>query len=190
VVSANQCYLNVMERSSEIDFNEDEEALINVAFAKNEEDVQNQEAWLVGRLHTRNPVNMRVFKSTITQIWKVKHVFKVYDLDQNLFTFHFFQRKDHDLVLRESPWNFDRNLIVLDELLLDTNPRDVILSHARFWVRMHELHLNMRNEGVAKSITGELGAYIECDARDEYRLGKFIRIRVRMDVTKPLKRGT
>jgi len=41
VASANQCYLNMMERSCEIDFNEDEEALIDVPFAENEEDVQN-----------------------------------------------------------------------------------------------------------------------------------------------------
>jgi len=62
----------------------------------------------------RNPVNTCVFKSTITQIWKVKHGFEVRDLDQNLFTLHFFQRKDHDLVLKKSHRNFDRNLIVLD----------------------------------------------------------------------------
>jgi len=41
----------------------------------------------------RNPVNKCVFKSTITQIWKVKNGFEVHDLDQNCSGFISFREK-------------------------------------------------------------------------------------------------
>lgn len=88
------------------------------------------------------------------------------------------------------PWNFNHSIIILRELEPDENPKEVILTKTLFWVLIYNLPLNQRTEVMARKLGNFLGTYKIWDEKEEHRLGNYFRIRIWIDVTKPLKRGT
>ncbi|XP_057444580.1 uncharacterized protein LOC130736815 [Lotus japonicus] len=126
----------------------------------------------------------------VTSAWKTKHGFEVRDIAKNLFTLRFFSEQDRDNALKLGPWNFNHNLIILRELAPDENPKEVVLAHTLFWVRVYDLTMNLRSEQMAKKLGDFLGTFEAWDSKEEQRLGNSLRLRVWLDVTKPLKRGT
>ncbi|KAL2926609.1 hypothetical protein RDABS01_000041 [Bienertia sinuspersici] len=85
------------------------------------------------------------------------------------------------------PWCFDQHLLVLQEISGNEQPDDVILSHSSFWARIYNLPFNCRDDEVIKAIASKIGDIMEIE-KDDLRLEKFRRVRVMMDVTKPLRR--
>ncbi|MCI08934.1 hypothetical protein A2U01_0030016, partial [Trifolium medium] len=59
-----------------------------------------------------------------------------------------------------------------------------------FWARIYELPLKMRSEAMAKKLGDFIGKFEEADQRDANRLGRFLRVKISIDLRKPLKRGT
>lgn len=145
---------------------------------------------LVGKLWTENPFNGRIFKQVITQAWRLKNQVEVQDLNKNLFLFRFTTKRDADTVLKNGPWNFDRNIVVLKRLSGDEQPSDLEMHSSEFWARIYDLPLKLRSDAMAKKLGDVLGKFVEVDSKEGNRLGKFLRVKVTVDLRKPLKRGT
>ncbi|KAK7281723.1 hypothetical protein RIF29_09961 [Crotalaria pallida] len=178
-----------MEGVKDVDYRDDEIRVVQLPEIDFDGDENaDNDLWLVGRVLTQNPYNVRAFKSTMVQVWKAKKGVEVRDVSKNLFSFRFFCRKDMDAVLRMGPWNFDKNLVLLKELKDDESPADVKLTTTMIWIRAYELPLNMRSELVSRTIGNSVDSFLQWDSADDQRLGKFLRIRIEMDITKPLKR--
>lgn len=63
-------------------------------------------------------------------------------------------------------------------------------KHSLFWVQVHGLLLLCMSVGVGGKIGASLGDFIAADvARDGGGWGQSLRLRVRLDITKPLERG-
>ncbi|XP_058771885.1 uncharacterized protein LOC131645226 [Vicia villosa] len=95
-----------------------------------------------------------------------------------------------EYILRNGPWSFDRSLLVLNRISGDEQPSDQNMHFASFWVRIYELPLNLRSDSMAKKIGSVLGNFEEMDNREVCRNGRFLRIKVKLDLRAPLKRGT
>lgn len=145
---------------------------------------------LVGKIWTDIPFNIRAFKSTMIQAWRLKNQVEIQDLNKNLFLFRFASKKDADGVFNGGPWNFDRNLVILAKISGDEQPSDIDLFKMAFWVRVYDLPFKLRTEAFAKRIGGLIGECLEADSKEYNRLGKFLRIKVNIDLRHPLKRGT
>lgn len=123
--------------------------------------------WLVGRVLTHQSINNRSFKSMVTNTRKTKHGFEARDISRNLFTFRFFAEQDRQNIQQMGPWNFNHNLIIMKEMNLDENPKEVDLSHTLFWVRVYDLTMNLRTEQMAMRMGKFLGKYVSWDDKDE-----------------------
>lgn len=145
---------------------------------------------LVGKLWTENPFNGRIFKQVITQAWRLKNHVEVQDLNKNLFLFRFTTKRDVDTVLKAGPWSFDRNIVVLKRLSGDEQPSDLEMHSSEFWARIYDLPLKLRSDAMAQKLGDVLGKFVEVDSKEGNRLGKFLRVKVSIDLRKPLKRGT
>ena len=103
-----------------------------------------------------------------------------------------FQTKDDmDRVLFLCPWSFDKYLLVLHKLERGEAVKDIKFDKSPFWVQIHGLPTMCQTETVGLSIEATLGEVEKMDANEKgfCRLGKFIRIRVLMDISMPLCQG-
>ena len=70
---------------------------------------------LIGKLLTTQNFNGNVMKTVLKNIWKPSKRMVAREMDENLFLFQFFSKKDKDYVLKEGPWAFDGHLLLLKE---------------------------------------------------------------------------
>nr|GLL41721.1 uncharacterized protein LOC109189671 [Ipomoea trifida] len=72
----------------------------------------------------------------------------------------------------------------------NVDPDIVDLEHAAFWIQVHGLSAGFRSESVLQAIGGFIGRFVKSDERNfDGSLRVFFRIRVEVDVSKPLKKG-
>ena len=102
-----------------------------------------------------------------------------------------FQTKDDmNRVLFLCPWSFDKYLLVLHKLERGEAVKDIKFDKSPFWVQIHGLPTMRQTETVGLSIEATLGEVEKVDANEKgFCLGKFIRIRVLMDISMPLCQG-
>ena len=80
--------------------------------------------------------------------------------------------------------------MVLKRLSGDEQPSDLEMHSGEFWARIYDLPLKLRSDAMAKKLGDVLGKYMEVDSNEGNRMGKFLRVKVEIDLRKPLKRGT
>ncbi|KAK6115907.1 hypothetical protein DH2020_008176 [Rehmannia glutinosa] len=69
------------------------------------------------------------------------------------------------------------------------HPRDITFDKIDIWVQLHSLPLAFMNKKVIESIGGKVGKLVEVDEGDGGNYwGKFARIRVTLEMDKPLKK--
>ncbi|XP_058759547.1 uncharacterized protein LOC131632840 [Vicia villosa] len=178
-----------MEKWKEISLSKEEEEGVTADV----EEIGGEEIFqrtLAGKLWSDNSFNSRAFISTMIGAWKLKNPVDTQELSKNLFLFRFSTRRDLENVLRNGPWSFDRHLLVLSRLSGEEQPSALKMHFDSLWVRVYELPLLLRTEAMAKKLGGILGSFEEMDQRDVNRNGRFLRIKVSVDLQKPLKRGT
>lgn len=91
---------------------------------------------------------------------------------------------DVDKVLGE-PWSFDKNLVALKPVQRHTEVKSLVFDRTCFWLHVHHLPLGSLNMRVAKEFVLTAGE----ESSDEYEGSNFVRVRVSLDITKPLSRG-
>lgn len=145
---------------------------------------------LVGKIWTESPFNIRAFKQTMVQAWRLKHPVDIQDLNKNLFLFRFTTKREVESVLNASPWSFDRNLVILSRVSGVEQPSEMEISRVSFWTRVYDLPLKLRTEAVARKIGKLMGGFEELDLTAAHLNGRFLRLKASIDLNAPLKRGT
>ncbi|XP_031095276.1 uncharacterized protein LOC115999574 [Ipomoea triloba] len=143
----------------------------------------------VGRVVTDRTIKLVVFRDVMAKAWRPVRGVNIRELGSNRFLFTFFHEKDIARVLNEGPWTFDQNLVLLRRLENGDDPRSLELSLATFWIQVHSLPLGFMSERVAKIIGNFVGSFVAADPRNfEGGVKSFMRVRVTVDVSKPLKK--
>ncbi|XP_058774352.1 uncharacterized protein LOC131648628 [Vicia villosa] len=145
---------------------------------------------LAGKLWTDSSFNTRAFTSTMISAWKLKNQVEKQELSKNLYLFRFATKRDLETVLKNGPWSFDRNLLVLARISGEKQLSALNMHYGSFLVRIYELPLMLRSEAMARKIGGIIGSFEEMDQKEAHRNRRFLRIKVTMDLQLPLKRGT
>ncbi|XP_059432440.1 uncharacterized protein LOC132165775 [Corylus avellana] len=88
------------------------------------------------------------------------------------------------------PWAYEKQIMVLNELEGHTPPSKLDFNHTPVWIQIHDMPLHCMSKTVGAKIGATLGDLEEVDAAaDGIGWGRFLRIRVRIDITKPLEQG-
>ena len=115
---------------------------------------------------------------------------KFKDFKDNIWLFEFADQVDKRRVMKGRPWSFDRQILVLNEFDGSTPPSKLVFYHSPFWIQAHDMPLICMNKNVSTKIDTSLGELIEVDvAGDGLGWGSYLRLRVNIDITKPLERG-
>ncbi|KAJ1436551.1 Zinc finger, CCHC-type [Sesbania bispinosa] len=169
----------------------EEEDVVQLAVPEDENsaDKVSQVYTIVCKLWTTDSFNVRAFKSTMINLWRTRNGLEILDLDKSLFSVRVFSGRDKDMILNGCPWTFDKHVFFMESLLPDATPSEVDIHACAFWTRVYELPMGYRSETVAQSIVSNIGSYIDWDKTNESRWGRFLRMRMMLDLRKPLRRG-
>ncbi|KAL2938370.1 hypothetical protein RDABS01_021819 [Bienertia sinuspersici] len=154
-----------------------------------EDGVEEEEASMalgvVGRLWTTRNINANALISTMKRLWNPKHGMEANCIGDKLFQFHHW--KDKAFAMDNQPWHFDHHVLVMDDVKGNSTPSDMPLFFVPFWIRVYELPFKGRQkETNMRAIARKVGEYVGMDNNDIIGINKFVRLRVRIDVRKPL----
>ncbi|KAL5854858.1 hypothetical protein ACOSQ4_004660 [Xanthoceras sorbifolium] len=145
---------------------------------------------LVGKLLAGRQTNREAFRALIPKIWRTNQEVIIEIVRDNTYAFYFQNLRDKKRVLAGGPWNFDNSLLVLEEPQGWGDFTKMQFKYAEFWVQIHNVPLMCMSRDIGVMLGSKIGAVKEIDlGATGDCVGKFIRVRATIDISRPLKRG-
>ncbi|KAI7997134.1 hypothetical protein LOK49_LG10G00465 [Camellia lanceoleosa] len=143
---------------------------------------------LVGKILAQKILNKPAVANILLATWKSRTGVVVTPWKENIFLFQFKDLEDRSRVLQETPWSVMGHLLVLMPLSLGKAIDELDFRWTPFWVQVHGLPLAEMTRAHEEVIGSRIGRLVEVEAPSEGLLihHSFLRLRVKMDVTKPL----
>lgn len=152
-----------------------------------EEEDARVELGLIGKIWTNRHINSNAFITTMKNVWQPKHGVEIRNIDKNMFVFQFFHWRDKQKIIQDQPWHFDNHALLLGHIDSNLKPSDVPLFDLPMWVRVYNLpfkgRLNILN---IEKVGNKIGFFVKMDNTNLMGIDKSIRMRVLIDVRKPL----
>ncbi|XP_074346159.1 uncharacterized protein LOC141684922 [Apium graveolens] len=109
-------------------------------------------------------------RTKLADLWKPAMGINIKDLKHGIYLFQFYHKDDMQWVLTNGPWAFDNLTLVINIVKAGEDLIKVSLNEVEFWIQIHDLPYDTKNNS---SIWHE-----------------YMRLRIKIDVRKPLKRKT
>lgn len=137
---------------------------------------------LVAKFLTKCVLNVEAIGRTFKPFWKSWREFKVRDVGNHIVLFVFNSKIDAQRVLMNVPWSFDKNLVLFSQLENNSAIRNINFTHSLFWIQLHGLPVKKLNVDIVETV----GSIVSSHFKNDMIGGDFMRVRVRVDVSKPL----
>lgn len=181
-------YQNVDEQMAALNI-EDEENESLIFEGDVEENVNKYDLCLVGRFLTEKTLNVRAMKSKMADIWKPTMGINIRELEPGIFLFQFYHKEDMQWVYNGGPWSFDNVMLALSSIPNGEDPVKVPLWHFSLWIQIYDLPSGFMNENVGRQLGNFFGEFLQYDEKNDASIWReFMRLKIRIDVRKPLKR--
>ena len=145
---------------------------------------------LFGRLLLDRHQNLRALKNTLKAAWKMGFDLRIVEVGNSILQFKFGSRCQLEWVEKSGPWNFENNLLLLCRWRKGLTSKKICFSHSPLWVQIWGLPFENMTEDNGREIGNKIGSVLEVDKRAiQADQAKFLRIRVEMQLDKPLRRG-
>lgn len=181
-------YRDIGDQMADLDI-EDEENESFVFEGDVEEDGNRYDLCLVGRFLTEKTINLRAMKSKLADVWKPMMGINIKELEQGIYLFQFYHQDDMQWVSNGGPWMFDNAMMILEKVAPGEDPLQVQLWHLNIWIQLHDLPMGFMSETVGQQLGNFFGEFVQYDAKNNSSIWReYMRIKIRLDVRKPLKR--
>ncbi|TXG70892.1 hypothetical protein EZV62_005827 [Acer yangbiense] len=151
--------------------------------------VQRISVSLVGKILTQKSVNREAFKIVIGKIWQVTKGMEIESLTGNIFSFSFVNQEDRRKVLFGASWTFDNALLVLEEPEGKGTVDSMAFKYCEFWIQIYKVPLLCASREIGWFLGEMLGEVVEVEGGMAGEcVGKFMRVRVNIDISKPIRR--
>ncbi|KAJ1433128.1 hypothetical protein SESBI_06350 [Sesbania bispinosa] len=146
---------------------------------------------LVGRLITDKSPNKMAAKEILTKACSFTEELTITDLGPNVFLFNFKTAKDARRALDGGPWYVMGCLLSLQCWIPEASVHEVNFDFVGFWVQFHGLPLEFMTTSNAVKVAKLLGdiVAIESPFVENHLLRSFLRVRVRINIKKPMVTG-
>ncbi|CAN1172831.1 hypothetical protein LINPERHAP2_LOCUS30321 [Linum perenne] len=125
-------------------------------------------------------------KRRLEFLWACTGLIQVSDLTNNFFLVRFTQEKDYSMAAFEGPWKIYDYYIAVAKWSPSFNEEEPFQSILT-WVRLPRLPIHYFNTTTVKRIGDHIGRTVRMDlATTESARGRFARVCVEIDITKPL----
>ncbi|KAK5844875.1 uncharacterized protein At4g02000-like [Gossypium arboreum] len=144
---------------------------------------------LIGCFFTTTTINFQSMRTVMANLWYTIRGVSITDIGEKSILFRFFCKVDRDRVVKGSPWTFNNHLFIIFMLKVGEDTLEVPLNNANFWVQIPDLPSGLYSENIARQFGDFIGSFIKYDTKAiTASLRNIMRIRVQVDVRKPLKR--
>ncbi|KAE9461554.1 hypothetical protein C3L33_06540, partial [Rhododendron williamsianum] len=155
-----------------------------------EECPQSAQFVLVGKILSSKILNKIGVQKVIEKAWRTEEEFSISAWKDNIYAFGF--KNDDDLcrIISKGPWSVMGSLLILRKWDQSKTFSDLDFSFSPFWIQIHGLPLGFLNPKAGMEIAKSLGEVITVEEPGERgKLANFLRVRIWVDITKPLKKG-
>lgn len=144
---------------------------------------------VVGKFLTEGRTDFQALQQTLAALWKPGMGVYIKELETNLFLFQFYHEVDVKRVMEGCPWSFNRRELLMRRLSEGENPRSVPLNTMDMWIQVYDLKVGFMTERLITEVGNNIGKFVaSCPTNFSGVWRDYFRVRVTIDVTKPLKR--
>jgi hypothetical protein len=146
---------------------------------------------LVGKLLTKKKIGRSLLKEILQKVWNPRYDFEVSVVDNNKFVFMFQHEVDKRKIFEFRPWTVKGHLLILKECQPHLSVSEIEFESTELWIQIHGLPLDSILDSNVKRIGQKVGTVLDVDLASESSMiwKKFVRVRVEMDLAKPLVAG-
>lgn len=162
---------------------ESEEIIVKLELV--EEVLSREKKYQLVKLLSSKYYNREAFKSTMKKIWRLIKPLRFFEMGGGWMMAKLEDYINKQRVVRDGPWNFDKCLVLVKDFDGKQEVKTSWMTEAAFWIQIHELPFMAQNEYIGRLVGSSLGRLEEVDI-EEGEWGEFMRIRVHIDITKPL----
>ncbi|KAI9081975.1 hypothetical protein K1719_036237 [Acacia pycnantha] len=132
-------------------------------------------------------IGFRHLRSQLQSLWRPSGQFKLIDLNDDCFLVRFQDDLDYQNALLTGPWMIFGHYLTVQPWTPAFKPQDYVVNQVIGWIRLPKLPARYYHKSIIRSIGGVFGEVIKVDYNtDSGDRGKFARIAVVLDLTKPL----
>ncbi|XP_074347640.1 uncharacterized protein LOC141686506 [Apium graveolens] len=125
----------------------------------------------------------------MASLWRPREGMEIIDLGGQKYSFVFYHVLDIQKVLDVGSWTFEQSLLIYHYLKKREDPQSVKLNTSDIWVLIYDLPTGFISKSVLKNNGDYIGEFVKSDPGNVTGGRKlYYRIRVRMDVDKPITR--
>ncbi|KAE8660670.1 hypothetical protein F3Y22_tig00116951pilonHSYRG00632 [Hibiscus syriacus] len=155
----------------------------------NEDDEMEMDKWIVARIIGYKKVESEAVLRVFRSIWGHSRLEDASILKENMFLFKFKTISDKLAIMKRTPWSFEGMLLAIAHFDPKLSLEEFDFRLLAVWVRICELPLGFMKIETAEKIGNRIGKIIATDTRPgDGRMGDFLRVRVEIDSSKPLRR--
>ncbi|KAM0963530.1 hypothetical protein FF1_022638 [Malus domestica] len=145
--------------------------------------------FMVGKVFTTRKLCSHIVMGVIKELWLLKVAVEAMAIGEDMIHFSFNSKDDMRTVLNGKLWLFKRSLLMLAEVRGMEVPASVLLDEHEFLVQIHGLSPSLMLVSMGETLRAVIGKVVKVDCdHNGCCVGEFLRVRVGVDVSLPLKR--
>ena len=154
-----------------------------------DEELTTKNFTMAAKFYTRRALNVEAVTRTFGPLWRSVKGFEVRKCSDHVLLFTFENKEEVERIMSNTPWSFDKHLVVLQ--WYDKTPpiKDLNFDKIPIWVQLHDIPLRFMNKAVAEKLCAVVRTVWQDIEEGETDGGSFLRMKVSIDVNKPLCRG-
>ncbi|KAK7845528.1 uncharacterized protein CFP56_009255 [Quercus suber] len=135
-------------------------------------------------------VNKETVSRTFKPLWRTRKPFLIHDMSENKMVFEFENEVDLERVMEFEPWTYDKHLVLFQRIDDTTTISSLSFTECSFWVQIHKLPIKSMTPELGRSIGSSIGKVVRvAEFEEKGTIGRSLRVRVAIDVSKSLSRG-
>jgi hypothetical protein len=157
------------------------------------DDISVHSPWaVVGKVLSPNTQHISTIAAALRPTWGNPHGLVLNLAGNNLFVVEFRTKMDKERVVDRPPWVV-KHAVLLQDFNVDQRPNEMVFNGLKIWAQIINLPFGYMHKRWGALIAGSLGIkgstpIVDCD--DTGRCwGSFMRVRVEVDINKPLLWG-
>ena len=115
---------------------------------------------------SRSGIMLDALRKNIRMLWKPNKSLQISVIEEEMFLVEFDDERDKRRILEMSPWDYEKQLVLLQEFERDQDPKDIVLKWSPFWVQIYNLPLKNKTRETGKAIGASLEEVMEVDVGD------------------------